>query len=149
MRGGMQGFMELGQSGAGGGPASNAGPRNVMSPDTLYKRYASKDVSGSTGCSVPGAQGNQGQGPPQGQGQGSMGQGGPQGQSFYGGNRFGMGVGGAGSGGVGVGGSLQQGGQHWQGGPHLGYSQGGDDLVFYGYQRQQQYWQQMDIVANL
>ena len=121
-QGGMQGFMGLGQSGTSAGPASNTGPRNATSPDAPYKPYASKDVL--TGRSAPGAQGNQGQGPPQGQGQGSAGQGGPQGQSFYGENRFGTGVSDAGSGGVGVGGAPQQGGHHQQGGPHLGYPQG-------------------------
>ena len=136
---GMQGFMGLGQTGAGGaGPTSNSGPRGTSSPEAAYKPYAGKDVGVSTGRGAP----VPGQGQTQSQAQGQSGQGGPQGQSFYG-NRFGNGVGGSGSGGV-VGGP-QAGGHHQQGGPqgHLGYPQSGSEPNFYGYQprQQQAYWQ--------
>ncbi|KAF8658417.1 hypothetical protein AX16_001968 [Volvariella volvacea WC 439] len=135
-QGGMQGFMNLGQNaGASGVPTSNTtGPRGGSSPENTFKPYASKDV----GVGVGGGRGVQQQGgpsqqPQQGQGQGS---GGPQGQ-FYGGNRFGSGVGA----GVGV---PQQSVHHQQGGPqaHLGYPQTGNDS-FYQYQARQQqgYWQ--------
>ena len=134
-QGGMQSFMGLGgQGGGAGGPNSNAGgPRTATSPETPYKPYASKDVSG-VGAGRGGQQPAQVQSQPQGQGQAHGGQG-PQGQGFYGGARFGGSAGGAG----GVGGP-QQNAHHPQGGQHI-YPQGGNDAGFYQYRGQQQaYW---------
>jgi hypothetical protein len=136
-QGGMQGFMGLGQTGAGAGVPSSGGggPRGTGSPEATYKPYAPKDVG--VGVGRGGVQQGQGQsqGQAQAQGQGQGGQG-PQGQGFYG-NRFSAGVGGVG--GVGVGGP--QNALHQQGPQgHLGYPQGAGE-GFYSYPGRQQYWQ--------
>ena len=136
-QGGMQGFMGLGQTGAGAGVPSSGGggPRGTGSPEAAYKPYAPKDVG--VGVGRGGVQQGQGQsqGQAQAQGQGQGGQG-PQGQGFYG-NRFSAGVGGVG--GVGVGGP--QNALHQQGPQgHLGYPQGAGE-GFYSYPGRQQYWQ--------
>ena len=144
-QGAMQGFMGLGGQTSGGtsGPTSSAGPRGGGSPETSYKPYAAKDVGVPSARGSGQQQGGQVPGQAQ-QGPGQGVQGGPQGQSFYGGNRFGSGVGSAGVGGS-VGGP-QQNTHHQQSGAqgHLGYPQGANDPSFYSYQaaRQQQgYWQ--------
>lgn len=128
-QGGLQGYgaSSTGVTGSGGVPRGGA------SPETAYKPYAPKDISGVGRGNVQQGQGqSQGQGQVaqgQGQGQGQAGQGGPQGQGYYGGaggGRFGS------TGSVGVAPNQTQ---------QL-YPQGQSDAgYYYQQQRQQQYWQ--------